>query len=229
MIHTQEASREHVRPLLLLALAALVIVAAAGFANLCTTYSSGAHRVAARTVPADGPAVGTPDDASKAQVHDAILRFEIKSKLLGALGWDAVGIDVDALDGRVLLTGQVPDQPSRERAGTIVEKIDGVQRVDNRLVLADESVAQNGKPTGQAADGRLPEAESEVRDALLESRLKARLLEQIGRHALGVEIEATSGVVTLRGRLDDDAQERIVLETVSKSPGVTRVVNRLET
>ena len=43
-----------------------------------------------------------------------------------------------------------------------------------------------------------------------------------------MEIGAANGVVTLRGRLDNDALEKTVLETVSASPGVRRVVNLLE-
>ena len=226
MIHTEQPMQGRLRAAPLLVLATAVVAAASvGFLNLCSAPSPDGDRAAAAVAASAGSGVGAErSSASEARVDDAILHFEIKAKLLGTLGWDAIGIDVDALDGRVLLTGQVPDRSSRDLAEELVASVDGVERVDSRITLADEEEPV----TGAALDEHITEAEQEVRDALLESRIKAKLLEEIGRHALDVEIDAASGVVTLRGRLDNDAQERLVLETVSKSPGVKRVVNRLE-
>jgi len=233
MIHTEQPRQGRLRPAPLLVLTTAVVAAASfGFLNLCTGCSPEADRAAAALAAPDGSGGAdarrdaTRGDATEARVDDAILHFEIKAKLLGTLGWDAVNIDIDALDGRVLLTGQVPDRSSRELAEEIVRSVDGVDEVDSRLTL---EAGDEAPPTGQALDDHITEAEQEVRDALLASRLKAKLLEEIGRHALDVEIDAANGVVTLRGRLGNDAQERIVLETVSKSPGVKRVVNLLET
>lgn len=219
------AKRLHRAPRLLLAGAALV--ASVVPLALLGGCSPGTDEAAAATErDPGGPSDEAKVEAAESQIDDAILHFEIKAQLLGSLGWDAVGIDIDTLDGRVLLTGEVPNRSSRELAEEIVASVDGVHHVDSELKLA-------GKPRDEtpreAVDDQLTEAESEVRDALLESRLKARLLEEVGRHALDIEIEAASGVVTLRGRLANDAQERLVLEAVSSTKGVKRVINLIKT
>jgi len=230
MIHTEETQPVRLRATPLLVLTTAVVAAASiGLTSLYPARSvdpDPATATVAGTSDGSGDGV-TGGETSKARVDDAILHFEIKAKLLGTLGWDAIGIDIDTLDGRVLLSGQVPDRSSRELAEEIVQSVDGVERVDSRLLLADGAAGEQDQATGQALDDHITEAEQEVRDALLESRIKARLLESLGRPALGVEIDSANSVVTLRGRLDNDAQERIVLETVSASPGVRKVVNLL--
>ncbi|MGD2113911.1 MAG: BON domain-containing protein [Acidobacteriota bacterium] len=158
-------------------------------------------------------------------VDDAILHFEVKARLLDELGWAAIGIEVDAVDGRILLTGEVPERSDRELAEEIVRSVDGVRRVESRLELEEDA-----SPDGASAAERVArEAEREVRDGLLEARLKARLLEEIGRHALDLEVEAADGVVTLRGTLDNEAHEQLALETASRTKGVEKVVNLIET
>jgi len=162
-------------------------------------------------------------------IDDAILHFEAKARLLDKLGWAAIGIDVDSMDGRIVLTGEVPVRADRELAEEIAYSVEGVERVENRLALEGESIA--GAPAAARVATRvaprMAEAELEVRDALLEARLKARLLEEIGRNALDIEVEAADGVVTLRGELDNEAHEQIALEAASRTEGVKRVINLL--
>lgn len=166
-------------------------------------------------------------DAAEDRVDDAILHFEVKAKLLEALHWDAIGIEVNSLDGRILLSGEAPDRATLELAEEIARSVEGVQRVESQLVLEQEDGPE--RAGREKVDGALSEAEREVGDALLETRLKARLLQEIGRHALDVEVEAASGVVTLRGRLASEAHEQIALETASRTEGVEEVINLIET
>lgn len=160
------------------------------------------------------------------RLGDAIVQFEVKARLLDALHWDAIGIEVDALDGRVLLTGQVPDHATREMAEEIAGSVEGVEGTESRLVLADDGEAQSRR--GAMRQG-ISSAGRAVRDALLVARLKVRLLQQIGRHGLDLDVQATDGVVTLRGRCPNEVHERVTLEAASTTPGVQRILNRIET
>lgn len=45
-------------------------------------------------------------------------------------------IDVDTADGVVTLKGSVDSQPEKQAAERIASRVDGVKRVDNRLVVA---------------------------------------------------------------------------------------------
>ncbi len=186
----------------------------------------GSERTAAASETENGrlkATLATTED----HIDDAILHFEVKARLLDALGWAATGIDVDSMDGRVVLSGTVPARSDRELAEEIVASVEGVGKVENRLELEDASAA--GAPATTRVAARSAEAGHEVRDALLEARLKAHLLEEIGRHALDIEVEAADGVVTLRGELDNEAHEQLALEAASRTEGVKRVINLLRT
>ena len=63
-----------------------------------------------------------PEDAT---IDDAILHFEAKARLLDELGWAAIGIDVDSMDGRIVLTGEVPVRADRELADELEAAVTG--------------------------------------------------------------------------------------------------------
>ncbi len=195
-------------------------------AGACSPTGNGA---AASTESHSGEGAEEPTklDAAEDRVGDAILHFEVKAKLLEALHWDAIGIEVNSLDGRILLSGEAPDRATLELAEEIARSVEGVQQVESQLVLEQDDAPERTR--GEKVDDAVSEAEREVSDALLEARLKARLLQEIGRHALDVEVEAASGVVTLRGHLASEAHEQIALETASRTEGVEEVINLIET
>lgn len=182
----------------------------------------GSDRIARASEPQERPVESALTTAEN-HIDDAILHFEAKARLLDELGWAAIGIDVDSMDGRVVLSGDVPERSQRELAAEIVRSVDGVETVENLLELEEQSSSDS------TAAAHVAEAEHEVRDALLEARLKARLLEEIGRNALDLDVEAADGVVTLRGELDNDAHEQLALETASRTKGVEKVINLIET
>jgi osmotically-inducible protein OsmY len=62
-------------------------------------------------------------------------------------------------------------------------------------------------------------------DADLETQVKSRLLGELGRFALEIEVEATDGVVSLRGWVPDAARERFALDTAQGVRGVERVID----
>mgnify|MGYP001048711759 CR=1 FL=1 len=61
----------------------------------------------------------------------------------------------------------------------------------------------------------------------LESRVRHVLLRAIGVPAARVEVEATDGVVSLRGQLPDRDASRLAVEAARGVPGVRRVVDLL--
>jgi len=71
-------------------------------------------------------------------------------------------------------------------------------------------------------------AEGEVLDAVLEVRVKRRLLEEIGRYAMDVEVEAVAGKVTLRGPLPDRQRHRLAIQTARRTKGVDEVIDLIK-
>lgn len=81
---------------------------------------------------------------------------------------------------------------------------------------------------GLGADERIPIDASSFDDALLDLRLRLALLEDVGVSALGVELEAQSGEVRLRGLVPSQLQLQRIAEIAEATPGVRRVDCRLD-
>jgi hyperosmotically inducible protein len=77
---------------------------------------------------AEPPAHGTVDDIGiSAAIHARlVIDRELKAR----------HIDVDTVDGHVILQGQVPSEAARERAARLAATTAGVRSVDNRVVAA---------------------------------------------------------------------------------------------
>lgn len=181
-------------------------------AALAATALSGGCRPRAPATPADDPSL-------RDQAADALLTEKVRAKLLTKLGTDALGIDIVTRGDRVLLTGAVDERPTQELAEEVTRSVTGVRKVDNRIAMVPRTGGPG--PVGRAAAS----AESELGDAALESRVKADLLGELGRYALEIEVEATDGVVSLRGWVPDAGRERIALDTARGVRGVAKVID----
>jgi osmotically-inducible protein OsmY len=134
---------------------------------------------------------------------------------------DGLPIDVSVSNGRVILTGNVGQRSTQELAEEVVLSVPGVKSVDNRVAAPSGSAAQTAP--GQAAD----HVDLEVQDALLETRVGKNLLTEIGRYAFDLEVEASGGVVSLRGTLPDQERKTIALRAAEKTAGVNKVIDLL--
>lgn len=150
---------------------------------------------------------------------DAVTHVKIRTELLTKLGWDALHIDVDVHGPRVVLSGTVKKRSTQELAKEVALAVPGVDDVSDNVRVEQASPAAT--PVGRAVD----HADEEVRDALLEMRVKGRLLDEIGGQAMHVEVEASNGVVSLRGTVPTDDQRDIALRTARRTKGVTKVIN----
>lgn len=165
------------------------------------------------------PAHRTPDDPGLSErVADALLTERVRAKLLAELGTDALGAEIAAEGSRVLLSGAVGERSTQELAEEVAASVSGVRRVDNRIAL--EPREGGSGPVGRAAS----EAERELRDAALESRVKSALLGELGRWALEIEVEAADGVVSLRGWVPDRERRKLALDAARDVRGVERVI-----
>ena len=69
---------------------------------------------------------------------------------LGSYGSDYAGVDVDVDGDKAILTGRVPNVAARERAVLIAGNVDGIDKVDDRLV-ADAAPSFAGVTGGSAS------------------------------------------------------------------------------
>lgn len=148
-------------------------------------------------------AIATPLCASEAD--DAVEASFKKSYVYRTyLNGDAV--KAKAVDGVVTLTGTVADESHKSLAQDTAASLDGVARVDNKLETTAEVAADN-------ADGWI------VR------KVKLALLFHRNVNAIGTSVEATDGVVTLKGEASSDAQKELTSAYAKDIEGVKDVKN----
>jgi osmotically-inducible protein OsmY len=141
---------------------------------------------------------------------------KVKLELLNKLGTDALRMNVDTVQGKVQLSGTVDKRASVELADDIAKSVSGVTGVDNDLRL---------EPRTDATAAVMKEAENEVKDAVLEAKLRIALIDKLGADGFKVGTEAASGVVTLEFDSSLPSSERQNAERTARAvDGVKRVI-----
>ncbi len=138
----------------------------------------------------------------------------VTAKVKNALGKDplvkARKIDVDTLEGIVILTGVVETEEEAQKAVEVAQGVPGVKEVKNNLQL--------GKKTwGQAFD-----------DKVIGSKVKAKLIKEPGIRSLNIDVDVNKGVVTLTGVVGYQHQKDRVMEIARTTSGVIEVVDNIK-
>lgn len=149
---------------------------------------------------------------------DWTITLRVKLALLAKFGTDALRVEVVTSDGRVQLAGTVEKRETRELAEEVAGRVEGVRKVENDLHLRS---AGEGK-----LDRAARETEAEVKDAMLESRVRLALIDKFGSDGFKVGTEAASGVVTLEfpAQLGGERRHEMV-GLVEDVEGVRRVIS----
>jgi len=140
------------------------------------------------------------------QVDDQTIQLRVANELSAALGKLPVHINVNSFDRKVLLTGEVPDEATKARAGAIATASQNVRIVVNELaILPPSSVSSRTADTALA---------TKVRAAFVNTR-------EIAFNS--VEIVTERGIVYLLG-LVTEHEGQIIALVASKVSGVKQVV-----
>jgi hyperosmotically inducible periplasmic protein len=145
------------------------------------------------------------------QRSDPQLALEVQAKLSQQV--DISGVTSQTHDGVATLRGTVRSQAERDRAEQIARTVDGITRIDNRIVVNPESasiVAQD-----KAAGNTL---ETDVRANL---DANARLSGQ------GIGIQTRGNIVTLTGEVSSVADKELAGRIATDTREVAEVRNRL--
>lgn len=153
-------------------------------------------------------------------LEEALLEAKIKVALLEHLKKEALKVEVEVSGHTAVLSGVVSSRAHRSLAEQVALSVSGVDQVENRIELAE---ASSGGPVSRAAR----KVEQETADALLEAKIKARLLEAMGLAAFRVEVEATDGVVSLSGTVKEKEHKVLAGKIAKATPGVVELHNLL--
>lgn len=119
---------------------------------------------------------------------------------------DAAHVDVTVFNRRVLLTGEVPDDASKQNAEAIAKAINNVDAVINELSVEPKSSFS-----------------TRANDSYLVARVKTALIEEKGISANDFKVVSERGNVYLMG-LVTQAEGNVGADVASRVPGVMQVV-----
>lgn len=141
---------------------------------------------------------------------DSAITTKINAELVKDPLTKARKIDVDTLQGEVILTGVVETQEASKRAVEIARQVPGVKRVKNNLQVGSKSF-------GRAID-----------DKVIGSKIKGKLLKEPGIRSLNIDVDVDNGVVSLTGAVDSQDQKDRVMETARTTSGTVNVIDNIK-
>jgi len=149
----------------------------------------------------------------------AALGLRVRLELLQKLGVDGLRVTVDTDHGRVRLSGEVHKRSTAELAEKVAGSVEGVSSVRNDIRVSGEAA-----PSGKL-DAALAEAQHELDDAALATRVRLALVDHFGSDGFRIGTAAADGVVTLEfPSTIDRARRRDIVRWTESIAGVSRVV-----
>lgn len=163
--------------------------------------------------------VGPPET-----VDEAKLKMAVRLALLEHLQNDAFPIKITVDGSSVILSGAVLYRSTQELATEVAKSVDGVYRVHNLVRISPDAPGKDDHVAKKAAAN----TGDEVSDAALESWVKMRLYDAIGRRAFKIEVEVTGGAASLRGTVDSKGYKMVAVETAEETKGIWKVIDLIE-
>ena len=140
-----------------------------------------------------------------AQADDKVIAVRVDSRISNALS-DRAHVNVNSFNRKVLLTGEVPDQASKDRAEEIARSTENVASVVSDLEIG-------GKTPSTARNN----------DAYLTAKVKAQLVSRKDIFANAYNVVTEKCIVYLMGRVTRDEGDRAA-EAAQSVSGVQKVV-----
>jgi osmotically-inducible protein OsmY len=119
--------------------------------------------------------------------------------------------------GVVTLRGEVEEAADRDEAVRIAQGTQGVTRVDNQLRVEGDTAAPSAMTQ--------PE---ESGDAWVTAKVQAKFFIDPDVKGRNIDVDTTSGVVTLRGEVETDAERRQAIALARSTDGVASVNDQLQ-
>ena len=169
----------------------------------CAPAIIGAGAAGVYTVATDERTTGT-------MLDDSSISATIKSELIRDGLVEGSKIDVDTIDGNVILSGVVDSELQSTRAVEIANQYEGVKSVRNNLQIGS-------KTFGQAID-----------DKMIGSKIKAKLIGEKGVPSMSIDVDVNRGIVTLSGIVDSQTIKNTIIDIARTTTGTKDVVDNIK-
>lgn len=147
-----------------------------------------------------------------AALDDTNIHVELQRDLLKEGGYSLFDdVNIEVIDGRVLLTGNVPTPDDRITAARLAWQIEGVREVANELNVRDDSSVLDY-----------------VKDSFITTKIRPQLLVHEDINDINYAIETLNGTVYVIGIARSQAELDLVHEIIRNTRGVDEVVSYVE-
>jgi osmotically-inducible protein OsmY len=143
-------------------------------------------------------------------VGDQEIELRAMNRLREAFPQKTDSISVTSYNRQVLLTGQVPDEAARSRAGEVVKGVPDVRTVFNELTISG-----------------VTSLTSDTNDFSITTKVKTRMFRDDNVPGIKVKVVTEASVVYLMG-LVTQAEAQAATEVARTTAGVTKVVTLFE-
>lgn len=159
--------------------------------------------------------------------EDADLRQQLTEARQQGSVWTAIAvnrnlspfrIDVEIAGDTAILTGTVDSEVDKELAEQVAREVDGINRVDNRLEIDQQSGRGDERDRGMG--GR-------VDDATLTATIKSKLLWNRRTQGLEIDVDSENGIVTLSGQVDSEETRDLAGRIAEDTDQVREIRNQL--
>ncbi len=152
-----------------------------------------------------GTLIATDRRTLGAQTEDREIQVKASSRINDALP-DTAHVNVTVFNRRVLLTGEVPDDASNQKAKAVVRDINNVGSIVNELAIQGASSFS-----------------ARANDSYLEGRVKTAMVGEKDLRANYYKVECERGIVYLMGLVTQDEGAHGA-DVAAQTPGVEQVV-----
>ena len=153
--------------------------------------------------------VATDERTAGTMLDDTTISTKVKTALIDDPLVKARHIDVDTIDGNVILTGVVESGLQEKRAMEVARSVKGVRSVKNNMQVGTKSI-------GQSFD-----------DTVIGSKIRAKLIKEDGVPSMSIDVDVEKGVVTLSGVITDEDIKTRIIKIAEDTAGVVNVIDNI--
>ncbi|WP_140919082.1 molecular chaperone OsmY [Limnobaculum xujianqingii] len=204
------------RSFIAIVLSTVVVSGSAWAEETVATKAENAVEKVSTSIDKSVDKVGSSIDNSMKKVDnfmgDSTITAKVKSALLDHKSIESTHISVETTGGVVTLSGFVTSTEQMTQANEVVEKVEGVKSVSNKL---------------QVQEDKSGTVEGYVSDSAITSEVKAKFLADKIVPSRKIKVETSEGVVLLTGNVDKAAQAKQAESIAKQVKGVKTVKNDL--
>lgn len=166
-----------------------------------------------------GTAPATGESArGSGSADDVVISSKIRSAMAGDDRFKEADIDVQTVNGTVVLTGTANSDDARRAAEEVARQVGGVTKVDNRIATPTTRNTMR-----EDAHDTMQSSERVASDSWITTKVKSALLADRITKGMNIGVKTMNGTVSLIGEVDSQVEYDRAIQVVKEIERVREV------